>query len=63
MSKKSIPKQNPSNVPYVMQLFQGLYDTGWFKKQFLPCWLEPRQSVYLILSLDTAELAISLSTF
>ena len=21
---------------------QGLYNTGWFKKQFSPCWLEPR---------------------
>ena len=21
---------------------QGLYNTGWFKKQFLLCWLEPR---------------------
>ena len=21
---------------------QGLNNTGWFKKQFLPCWLEPR---------------------
>ena len=21
---------------------QGLYNTGWFKKQFLPCRLEPR---------------------
>ena len=42
---------------------QGFYNTGWFKKQFLPCWLEPRQSVYLILSRDTVELAISLSTF
>ena len=21
--------------------FQGLYNTGWFKKQFSPCWLEP----------------------
>ena len=22
--------------------FQGLYNTGWFKKRFWPCWLEPR---------------------
>ena len=23
---------------------QGLYNTGWFKKQFSPCWLESRYS-------------------
>ena len=42
---------------------QGLYNTGWFKKQFSPCWLEPRKSEYLILSRDTIELANSLSSF
>ena len=23
------------------EFIQGLYNTGWFKKQFLSCWLEP----------------------
>ena len=27
---------------HMLSFHQGLYNTGWFKKQFLPCWLEPR---------------------
>ena len=42
---------------------QGLYNTGWFKKQFSPCWLGPRQSMYSSLSLDSIEFAICLSAF
>ena len=47
-----LPNHRGTNLPlqrrrlngckhYRRNLRQGLYDRGWFKKQFSPCWLEP----------------------
>ena len=34
-------KLKPIEEITVEKPIQGLYNTGWFKKQFSPCWLEP----------------------